>query len=736
MTTIVRHPGVRQTILALAVLAAFAPAHAEDESVAEISASLGAAYASGDKADRALFGQYNGMRRNSWYGLLDFDYYRRNDDTGTLTTFTGYDVLGETRELNFLWKRQGNWKVTANYGELVRYDPYSVNSGIQGDGSTSPQVVHLAGGPGTGADVELMTKRSALGLAVSKWFSPVLQFDASVKSENKDGARMFGSGMNCPSPTAPGCGFTTSSSTGWASLFVPEPINSNHTQFEARLSYALDKLRLSGGYYGSFFTNSNGSLNPAVPGTLNNAVGSPVPLSAGLQPLLNQAIALPPDNQAHHFDVSGIYLFTPTTRANFKLGYSRAEQSQDFAGAGLSGAPVGVSNLNGEVNTTLAQVGISSRPMPKLSLVADFRYQDRNDKTPIEQYNVIAGSPFAVPASYWTNRDYSSTRTRGKLQASYQFSRDYRGTLGIDYDSIDRATFTPTSAVAGVSALRQKTDETGYRAELRRRMSENVSGAISYVTSKRDGSNWLRPNSGTGVTEIGDPSTGFYPDAVFMPSLADRKRDKVRLVGNWQATDSLSLQFTFDTGEDSFSMPTDYSVRSSKMNLFSIDFDYALSSRWSVNGYLSQGSQKLNQARPAGYVLGFNNTNTSLGIGVVGKPTSNLQLGGGIAYIDDRNEYDQGLDANASASSANLLAATGGLPDIVYQRTELRAFGDYRLSKASAVRVDLVYLHAKYNDWGYGYNGVPYVYSDNTTVSQQQTQSVTYLGMRYIYKWQ
>jgi MtrB/PioB family decaheme-associated outer membrane protein len=721
----------------MAVLAACVPAHAaEDESVAEGSVSAGAAYASGDSADRAIFGQYNGMRRHNWYGLLDFDYYRRNDDTGMVTTFRGFNVLGETRELGFMWKQQGNWKITADYGELVHYDPYTVNSGMQGIGSTSPQVVHLSGGPGTGSDTVPNTKRSAFGLAASKWFGPSLQFDASVKSENKEGSRIYGRGMNCPSPTAPGCGFTTNISTGWASLYLSEPIDSNHTQFEARLSWAVDKLRLNGGYYGSFYSNSNGSLNPGVPGSLNNAVGTLVPLSAGLQPILNQAMALPPDNQAHHFDLGGIYLFTPTTRANFKLGYSWASQSQDFAGAGLGGAPGGVSNLDGEVSTTLAQVGISSRPMPKLSLIADLRYEDRHDKTPLARYNVEGGPPFSGPANTWTNRNYSNTKTRGKLQASYQFSRDYRGTLGADYYEIERGAFTSTSAVSGVSALRQKNDEMSYRAELRRRMSENFSGTISYVTSKREGSNWLRPNSGTGVTEVSDPSTGFTPDAVFMPSLADRKRDKVRLIANWQPMDDLSLQFSYDDGQDRFSTPTDYSVRSSKMNLFSVDFDYALTSRWRLNGYLSQGSQKLNQARPAGYVLGFDNTNTSIGLGLVGKPTSNLQVGGALSFINDRNAYDQGLDANASANSANLLAVTGGLPDIVFRMTELRAFGNYSLSKAATVRVDFIYQYAKYNDWGYGYNGVPYVYSDNTTVTQQQSQHVTFLGARYIYRWQ
>ncbi len=731
MTKTVRNTTSRLAALAAGIavanLAATGLAHAQ-ESVAEGSVSVGVGGVSGSSADRAIFGQYNGLRTGGGYGLLDFDYYRRNDATGTVTWFKGFNVLGETRELDFLWKRQGDWRFSAQYGELVRREPYTVNTGLLGAGSTTPQVVHLPGGPGTGSDLELKTKRAGLGLALSKWVSPSLQFEASVKSENKDGSRLFGRGFNCPSPTAPGCAFTTGISPGWAVLFVPEPVNSNHTQVEARLSYAIDKLRLSGGYYGSFYSNSHGSLNPAVPGSLNNAVGVVQPLGAGLQPILNQAMALWPDNQAHHVDLAGNYAFTNTTRATFKFGHSWASQDQDFAAAGLVGGPAGVANLGAKVNTTLALLGVTSRPMPKLSLLAQMRYEDKDDETPIAAYNIVGTSTY-------TNRSLSTTRIRGKLQASYQFTRDYRGTVGADYESIDRDVFTASSHVGGISALRQKTEEIGYRADLRRRMSDDFSGSIGFVSSRRDGSYWLRPNSGTGVTQVVDPATGFFPTAIFMPSLADRQRDKIRLVANWQPMEGLSLQFSAENGRDRYTSPSQQGLRSTKMDLYTIDWDYALSFRWSLNGYLSYGGQELNQSRPAGYNLAFENTSMSIGLGLVGKPTSKLDVGAGLSFIDDKNVYAQTLGADASAAAAALLAATGGLPDIVFRRAELRLFGNYKLTDESAIRVDLIHQRVKFNDWAYGYNGVPFVFSDNTTLSLMQKQNATFLGVRYIYRW-
>ncbi len=104
-----------------------------------------------------------------------------------------------------------------------------------------------------------------------------------------------------------------------ALLMLPEPVNSTTKQFEAKLNFAGEKLNISGGYYGSFFTNSNGNLTATVPGILNNPFGGTGPLApavaggTSLQNVMQMPTALPPDNQAHQIYVSGNYAFTPTT---------------------------------------------------------------------------------------------------------------------------------------------------------------------------------------------------------------------------------------------------------------------------------------------------------------------------------------------------------------------------------------------------------------------------------------
>ena len=65
MNKIVSHAGLRRTIIAAALLAAFASARAQQEAVVERSVGVGAALLSGDSADRSIYGQYNGYRPGS-----------------------------------------------------------------------------------------------------------------------------------------------------------------------------------------------------------------------------------------------------------------------------------------------------------------------------------------------------------------------------------------------------------------------------------------------------------------------------------------------------------------------------------------------------------------------------------------------------------------------------------------------------------------------------------------------
>jgi len=728
-----------RSAMALAVYAAcaaFAGAQAQDkkEEAAEappnpvttqITVEAGAAGVTGDEYDRAFWGQYNGMRNQDAYGILNFDYSRRDASSGTWLDITGTSLGLQTREIGLGWSRQGDWKLDANYGELRRVNPYTVNTGVQGTGSSTPSATYLTGGPGSGGDTELATKRRGAGFGGSKWLGE-FQLEGSVNTETKSGAQLFGVGNSCPSTTASGCSFMPGLTSGTGILYYPQPIDYNHTQVEARVNYMGSALQLSGGYYGSFFSNDYGSMTPGIPGTLNNAVGQPLPAGPGVQAYLGQSVALAPENHYNGLDLTGSYALLDNVRANFKLAYSQARQDQDFAGAGLTGAPAGVGNLDGQLNTTLAQVRVVANPIAKLSLVGEYRYTDNEDDTPIVFYNQVGTLSF-------TNQVTSRTKHDAKLEATYRFPWQLQGTAGVGYTKIDRS-FTSTASYSGISAQRDETEETSWWLQLRRSLTQSISGSISYLGSSRDGSDWLAPGpSGIGLVTVSDPATQLGPNAIYMPTLADRDRTKVRALLNWMATDALTVQVSADFGRDDYDAPTRFALQETRFDLYSLDVSYVLSEAWSLNGYVSGGSQKLNQYRPQGYILAFDDSSFNAGIGVNGKVSEQIQLGGLLSWISNTDKYDQTLGADATPANIALLAATGGLPDITYRRFEVKLYGSYALSERSTVRAAAAYQRLTWDDWGFAYGGTPFLYSDNTTVYLQPRQNVGYFGLSYVY---
>jgi MtrB/PioB family decaheme-associated outer membrane protein len=716
MKTVNKQFARRQTILSLSLLAAFGSAYAQDDGVAalirpESSVSVGVIGISGSEKDRAILGQYYGSRQDSAGVLLDLDINKRADETGTWTQVQASNLASKnSREINGSYTKQGDWFVSGSYNALTHDDPRTLVTGA-------------------GAELNLSTKRESVGLAGGKWITPRLLFELDFKNEDKTGARQNGQGIACGVYSsaynvcglAAGAGAMLAGTTG-GMLLVPEPVNSTIKQIDARLSYSGQQLKLHGGYYGSFYSNGNGSFSSGVSGNLFNPDGSV--LNTGAAPgstllgLLQQPVALTPDNQAHQFYVDGVYSFTPTTRANFKLARTHATQDADFATMGFTG-PAGVSNLGAVVDTTLTQIGLSARPMSKLSLLANVRYEDKEDKTPLANYSVTGPSTAFVVN---TNNPHSSKKLNGKVEASYQFPQNYRGTFGVDYQEVHRDRPVSTALIDGLSGLREDTRETSYRVEVSRGMSETLNASIGYTHSKREGSSWL--SLGAGFPAVAD-SVIYNANGAFPFTLEDRTRDKVRASADWSPTNSLSLQFMLESGKDSYSAPSEQGLRDTDMYSYGVDATWKLSSTWRLAGYWNQGKQTLH-VNQAGYLAELTTATDSLSLGVVGAPVKNYEVGANLSYMRDSNQYQQRLNSG-------LPLVGGGLPDVNYRVTSLNLFAKRALEKNASLRIDLMHQRVELDDWGWGYNGVPFTYSDNGSVTQQARQNLTYLGVTYVY---
>ena len=673
------------TATATALLAAFGSAGAaESDEITlltkpESSISFGAGYVN---KDGARFGQYNGLNQSGGYGLLDLDLVNRDDATGTWLTLQGRNLGLDSRELKFEHNRQGDWAYSLEFSQTPRFEPFTVNTAVGGIGSANLTIptVSTAGSP-----LQINTKREALGFNFSKQLPGNWDFQLHFRNEDKDGARLFARGT-----------------TGGAGLFefAPEPINSTIRQFEATLGYTGEKLQLQGGYYGTMYDNKNTALN---------FTGG----NAGLSTF--NPIGLPPDNQSHQFHLTGGYNFTPTTRSTFKVAHTRATQNDAFiTGANVPLAPGIGSDLGGRIDTTLLQAGITSRPLPKLSLLANLRYEDRDDKTPVRRYNTLATGTSTFNGD---NEPRSIKKTNGKLEASYSLPMNFRLSGGVEYEEKDRS-----ASPVRIVTQRDRTDETSYRIELRHALSETINGALAYVHSDRGGSDFTPTllNNGTLGSNLIAPI-----------HLADRKRDKLRLSLNWTPTEQLGLQFMLEEAQDKYSARNVLGLgpQKGRAQNYSLDASYTFSEAWQATAWYSHNNNHFDQTTAVNadagqiWAAALRNRGDAFGLGTQGKPNSRLQIGADLSYSTITDEYQQRAITGTARTS---------LPDVSTKLTSVKLFATYALQKNSGLRLDYIHDRFNTNDWTW----TTWTYTDGTTLTQNPNQRTNFLGVSYYYKWQ
>jgi MtrB/PioB family decaheme-associated outer membrane protein len=570
---------VSQLLAGAALLAVSTPATADDEEIKQVSkpestVRAGAGWLSDDNR---RFGQYTGVKDQGGYLLLDMDYVRRDDTTGTWSRFLGRNVGLDNRELRGEFERQGNWRGFIEFNQIPRNEPVTFMTGLTGIG-TAQQTLN-----GTAIrKVELDTRRDRLSFGFDKQLGAGLDFQARYTTEDKKGSRIFGRGT---------------------AEFLTDPIDYNAKQLEATLGYATEKMQLQGGYYGTAFSNSKAVLD----------------VSTGAD------IALPPDNESHQLFVTGGYNFSKTTRANFKAAYTRGTQNANFFTAPTFPGNTR-SNLDARVDTTLLQAGFTSRPTRELSFLGNLRYEDRDDKTPRTQ--------FLAPS---TGRDgfntpFSRTTTSAKGEAAYLLPIDIRLIGGLEYEKKKRSVLSLRQA-----SWRENNDETTVRLEARRNLSETLNGSVAYLYSTRNGSNFL-PANNNAAADLVDPvhfadrnrnklrvTADWVPmEALSLQFVADVAKDDydTRALGPEKGKAA------------SYAIDANYTVNEAWQILGWISFDdnhIDQSTQTGANGTLIPAQTWQARLRTRG---------EAYGLGVRGKVTRAIEIGADVQYGADTNTYN------------------------------------------------------------------------------------------------
>ena len=701
-----KKPAFKLTALSAALASAhgLAQAQAEDAEVAaltkpESGVSAGIGYWS---KDRPRLGTYDGMREKGAYGLLDAWINNRDERTGTWFILDARNLGLDTRELRADWLRQGNMGLFVEFSRTPRDEPYTVLTGVQGIGTTTQRVPTPSAT--TLGELHLGTVREGLGAGFSKILGGGYDFRVGFKTEDKTGDRLWG--------------------RGGAAEFAAEPINSTTRQLEAVLAYADKKLQLQGGYYGSWYTNHNSQVDTA--------------LTSGASPFF---LSLPLDNQAHQAFVNGGYSFTERTRGTFKVAYTRATQDETIpVGTGVpvfAGAPA---SLDARVDTTLLQAGLTSRTSNTFSWLANLRYYDVDEKT--AQYRIIQTGACTSPTACVDTTPLDYKTLTGKLEGTYRWMHGLSFLGGLEHSKQDRSVPVGTPTATGVDLqryvpFRAEIDETTYRLEARRSLAETLNGRIALSHSSRDGSDYTLTNEPRG-------------DQINPLHIADRERDKIKLMLDWTPVQPLTLTFNVEHARDDYetSDARPYGLTKGTAAVYSIDAAYAISDNWQLTAWYTRDQTEANQlgqrAADSGAAEAVKEANLedigdTFGLGLRGMLMPKLKTGVDLLYSKNVNKYPESLSLSG-AGTAYPTGAVGPLPNITNKLMRLNLHAIYALQKSAELRVDYIYERWQTDDWSWMFaDGTPFTYgttTDGTQVVQAPKQSSNFIGARYIYRFQ
>ena len=784
--------------LAAAVQAAFAAAFipmamAADEDIADLVrprsvVEVGALHV--DK-DSAKFGEFSGLDKKGTYGILNFGIYGGDGDAGAFRwRIFGTDLGLDTRAIQGEAGVQGNWRVTAGYDGVPRAYSDTYQSFWRGLGTTALTLppgypaastrlssTATAGGllanwnniqtpnatstttgggpaqviPANMQEFDVGTKRNRTNVGVSKILAPGWDLTASIKHEEKDGTKLTGINIGRFSGV---------------SALLPEPINSTTDQFETAVSYTGRQANFSVGYYGSIYKNDtnvwtveNAGANNAVLGNLARLVGAP-------------------DNEMHQLLANGGYKFSNTTRLVLSGSYARLTSNERFIDV-----PAGATWIypeasgHAKVINTMFLAKLITRPARDLGVNVSYRYEDRDNRTPIEDFRTTPDTPGA--STIFENEPIDRRVQNFKVEGDYRLGRG-QGLRGeYEWQRIERSTKAPESPFRS-----DRNRENTLRASYSNSLNESWQGRVSYAYSQRRLDEYEegnpRPTSPAPPLPAADPLLGGFEQFF----LADRDRQKLRAAVNFQASDAVSLQAAVDYNRDRYPNLT-YGLKNSDSWMLNLEGAFTASETLQFTAFYTFEDMKM---RLDSLAIGRGLTTTTLVPHVSGPPCAaysnvagtlpsdyftdpcrqwteeqkdrihtlgagfryrgflggRLDLVGELAYskaktpigVTGGTYYGTGVPSSAAG---NVWVAAQSFSDITSEMTDVRLKATYTLDRVSAIRLQYQYRKLKSSDWAYD----AYLYSALGVLAVQNyvgpaivspNYNVNVIGVSYIYR--
>ncbi|MDX1488360.1 MAG: MtrB/PioB family decaheme-associated outer membrane protein, partial [Acidiferrobacterales bacterium] len=536
--------------------------------------------------------------------------------------------------------------------------------------------------------IEVETERQNIGAGVLKHLSRRWKMGVDFHHDTKEGIDTIG-------------GAFAASGGNPKSIILPEPIDyeTNRISFFTEYVDKLSMFRFD--YEFSSFSNNEATLRFRNPYNARSgwAAGAAFPTGVG-------EFALEPDNLAHSFSLSAARTLGMTSRIAASLTHTRYQQDENFLPYTANPlltvtTPLPRNSLDGEIATTIFDLSYTSRPMKKLDVAARYRFEYRDNDTPMDTFIYIAGDAENQPAgspndNARINLPYGSGNThKVKLDSGYRFLPSTKLSLGYEFEQKQRK-------YSEVNKLREHT----VSSKLSSSPFESASGWIRYAHSFRNGSSY-RDNL-LYLLSHADPSGTFENDPRLRKYfIADRDRDEVRAVLNYipDASYSVTLDgaFSLDDYDE-----TEIGITEVRMSNITLDLVIFPLENVSANFYATYenavfeqdgcqwvgfGPQPCINAPPAPADSWSTETDDrvfTVGVGADWQVNSKLGVGADVSF-------SRALTQVTTTGGSNIV--TQPLPDVVSTWYSLGAHANYKVKKNLEARLSYAYEHLDTDDF-------------------------------------
>jgi MtrB/PioB family decaheme-associated outer membrane protein len=516
------------------------------------------------------FGEYNGMTHSGGYGIGNFNFARGGCERADTTHWRvfGYNLGTTSRNVGVEGGQQGKWSIGLTFDQLRHYTTTGFQTPFQeGQGSnvfTLPATFGTISStaPSATAPVAAVNNMTAAQLAAfhtvnvynerkNTTFNAGFAFNTEwnvnfqYKRIDMSGAKLIGGGSESMTG-APG-------GLSWANQTISLKLNPNKSttdMFTLDANWAGTNAYATFEYYGSLYHDDYSGLSWANPFTA--AASSTVPAP---QQIINgfpmDTMSTPPSNQFHQLNFTGGYFISKATRLTGGLSFGVNTQNMSYDGSytpGFATLPTGVNSLNGRVLTKHADAMLTHKFSDSLDFSAGFKYNERDNNTPVNTYHFILISGTAPTNNNVVNAPMSNRRTQFDANLDYRIDKYQKLHLGYDYDRMQRwcnnalastgavtagapAGYAPTSCAQVPSST-----DNALTLSYKRVIMGNIDMSAGYTFANRDAT--LNPwfyNPMQNFTQ-GYENLGWL--AYFQ---APRREHTLKARLNWQASDRFSL---------------------------------------------------------------------------------------------------------------------------------------------------------------------------------------------------